>query len=216
MPDSAPWFHDRAGPEAKKHAPATLRNRDAILAELRALLPRESEGRATVLEIASGTGEHVVHFARALPWIDWQPSDPGQEACLSITAWIAEMLLDNVAPPLRLDVMHADWQVPRADAVLCSNMVHIAPWAATEALFAGAARLLPPGGALILYGPYLREDVPTAESNLAFDHSLRSRDSGWGLRAVADMDALAEANRFARERLIEMPANNIMLVHRRT
>lgn len=198
------------GEGAKRHAPATLRNRDAIVEVLGDWLP----SAGTVLEVASGSGEHVVHFAAAFPAIDWQPSDPDAEALVSIAAWSAEAGLANIAPPLELDAA-ADWPTTKADALLCINMVHISPWAATLGLLAGAARLLPPGAPLILYGPYVEAGTLTAEGNLAFDASLRARNPEWGLRDVDTVKAAAaEAGLSFAERRA-MPANNLMLMFRK-
>jgi len=207
----APW-EPGSGPAAagKRHAPATERNRDAILAGLRDELP--SSG--LVLEVASGSGQHVVHFAAALPALDWQPSDPDPAALVSIESWRQEAGLPNVRPPLRLDAS-ADWPVERADAIMCVNMVHISPWEATLGLMKGAGAVLPPGGLLYLYGPYLRENVETAPSNLAFDASLKARDPQWGLRRVEDVIAAAEGEGLVLRRLLEMPANNLSLIFRR-
>lgn len=191
------------------HAPATLRNRDPILAVLREALP----GSGLVLEVASGTGEHVRHFAEALPALSFQPSDPDAAARASIAAWCAG--LPNVLPPLALDAAATDWPIARAEALLCINMVHISPWAATLGLFAGAARLLPEGAPLYLYGPYRRADVPTAPSNEAFDDSLKARNPAWGLRRLEDVHAVADAAGFAFDRLVEMPANNLSVLFRR-
>ncbi|MEV5035061.1 DUF938 domain-containing protein [Sphingobium sp. LMC3-1-1.1] len=207
----APW-EPGSGPAAagKRHAPATERNRDVILAVLRDELP--SSG--LVLEVASGSGQHVVHFAATLPALDWQPSDPDPAALVSIESWRQEAGLPNVRPPLRLDAS-ADWPVERADAILCVNMVHISPWEATLGLMKGAGAVLPPGGLLYLYGPYLRENVETAPSNLAFDASLKARDPQWGLRRVEDVIAAAEGEGLVLRRLLEMPANNLSLIFRR-
>jgi Protein of unknown function (DUF938) len=197
--------------DPRRHAPATLRNREAILAVLR----EELSQTGTVLEIASGSGEHIVHFAAALPGLTWQPSDPDPSGLASITAYVTDSGLANITESLAIDASAANWPVADADAILCINMIHISPWAATEGLFAGAARLLPPGAPLIAYGPYFEADVPTAESNAAFDQSLRERDSAWGLRDLAVVDALAAAHGFARTRRVSMPANNLLLVWRR-
>ena len=200
--------------DKRRHAPATLRNRDAILAALERHLP----ARGAVLEVASGTGEHAVHFAAALPRLALQPSDPDPGALASINAWAAGARLPNLRPALALDAAAPDWEraVPGgADAVLCVNMVHISPWAATLGLLSGAGRLLPVGGPLYLYGPYRRAGVPTAPSNEAFDRSLRMRDAGWGLRTVETVAEAAEAAGLRFERLAEMPANNLSLVYRR-
>ena len=191
------------------HAPATLRNREPILAVLREILP----DRGTVLEVASGTGEHVRFFAEALPHLDWQPSDPDADARASIAAWCAD--LPNIRPPLALDAAAPDWPLALADALLCINMVHISPWAATLGLFAGAARILSEGAPLYLYGPYRRDDVPTAPSNEAFDQSLKDRNPAWGLRRLEDVRDVAQAAGFDCDRLIEMPANNLSLLFRR-
>lgn len=209
MADPTPWIVAEDKGAVRKHAPATLRNREGIAAELAALLPETG----SVLEIASGSGEHCAFFAAAFPALRWQPSDPDAAGRESIASWCAG--LGNVAAPLHIDAAAPDWPVDRADALLCINMVHISPWAATLGLLDGAARLLPPGGPLILYGPYRRAEVPTAPSNEAFDESLRSRDPAWGLRDVADVTAAAEQRGLKFDRLIEMPANNLILVYRR-
>ncbi len=209
MADPTPWIVAEDAGDVRKHAPATLRNRDAIAEVLMDVLPPTG----LVLEIASGSGEHVAHFAAKLPGHDWQPSDPDQSALASIAAWCAG--LGNVRAPMAIDAAAADWGVDGADAVLCINMVHISPWAASLGLMAGAARLLTSNSPLILYGPYRRQDVPTAPSNEAFDESLRARDPAWGLRTVEAMTEAAAAQGLVFDRLIEMPANNLMLVYRR-
>jgi SAM-dependent methyltransferase len=197
-------------PPDARHAPATTRNREPILAVLRDTLPPSG----LILEIASGTGEHVRFFAEALPALDWQPSDPDPDALASIAAWSEGV--PNIRPPLQLDASSPDWPIKRADAILCINMVHISPWAAAEGLFAGAARLLVPDAPLYLYGPYRRADVPTAPSNEAFDLSLKSRNPEWGLRRLEDVTALAERCGFRFDLLAEMPANNVSVVFRRS
>ncbi len=148
-----------------RHAPATARNREPILAVLRQILPAQG----TVLEIASGTGEHVVYFAGALPHLLWQPSDPNPEARRSIAAHAAAAKLPNLLPPLELDASRAVWPVTRADAIVSINMIHIAPWAAAEGLMAGAGLLLAPGAPLYLYGPFRERERDIAPSNAAFD-----------------------------------------------
>jgi len=193
----------------KRHAPAAVRNREPITAVLTEELP----AKGLALEVASGTGEHAVHFARTYPHLQWQPSDPDSDAQESIAAWREEAGLANLLAPILLDASASPWPIARADAVLCINMVHISPWEATLGLVAGAARILPRGAPLILYGPFLRADVPLAPSNAAFDESLRSRDPRWGLRSVeAVRDA---ALGFTLDRVVEMPANNLTLVFRR-
>ena len=196
----------------KQHAPATLRNREAIAEVLAHELPRA--GR--VLEIASGTGEHAVFLAECFPALDWQPSDPSSEALASIKAYRADYAGGNLAAPMLLDACAPDsWPVLAADAIVCINMVHISPWEATLGLFAGAARLLvASGGPLVLYGPYLEDGAETAPSNLDFDASLKARDSDWGLRRAEALDELAAAHGMARSARYALPANNIMLVYR--
>ncbi|MGF7148128.1 hypothetical protein FHS96_001737 [Sphingomonas zeicaulis] len=206
-----PWIAAEAGSEDRRHAPATLRNRDAILAVLRQVLPAQG----LVLEIASGSGEHAAWFAGQLRRLVWQPSDPDEAALRSIVSWSAEVGHINLRPPVRIDAAAADWPIEAADAILCINMVHISPWAATRGLFAGAARLLPEGAPLYIYGPFVQAGVPTAPSNLTFDESLKARDPGWGLRAVEDVSELAARHGFAKDRIVPMPANNLSLVYRR-
>jgi len=196
--------------DARQYAPATQRNRDVILDVLRPVLP----ARGLVLEVASGTGEHVVHLAGALPGLAFQPTDPNPEALASIEGWIAASGVTNVRRPLRLDATAEHWPVATADAVLCINMIHIAPWAAAVGLFAGAARILAPGAPLYLYGPYRRGGAHTAPSNEAFDQSLKTRDPAWGVRDLEAVIGLAAAD-FTGPDITEMPANNLSLVFRR-
>ena len=212
MASSPPWMPSDGGSDAKRHAPATLRNRDAIVAVLAEWLP----ATGTVLEVASGSGEHIVHFAATFPALDWQPSDPDPAGLVSIAAWCGEAGLAKIAPPLALDASAGEWPIEYADAILCINMVHISPWAATLGLLAGAAQLLPSGAPLILYGPYVEPDVPTADSNLAFDASLQMRDPAWGLRQIDDVMAAAAAAGLTFAERRAMPANNLMLLFRRT
>lgn len=196
----------------KKHAPATLRNRGAILAVLRNELP--SAGR--VLEIAAGSGEHAVFFASALPDLTWAPSDPSPDALASIAAYREEAGLANLDPPVALDASAQEWPVLQADAMVCINMIHISQWEATEGLFRGAASLSTATDApLILYGPYFEPGVAPAPSNLQFDESLRARDPSWGIRSLEDIDALGAQHGFVRAARYDMPANNLTLVYRR-
>ncbi len=197
--------------DERRSAPHVARNADPIAAVLRSVLP----GRGLVLEVASGTGEHAVHFAAAFPDLQWQPSDPDPTALRSIEAWRAEVGLINLLAPLPLDVRADSWPVARADAILSINMVHISPWSATAGLIRGAGRLLWPGAPLYLYGPYRQAGVETAPSNEAFDQSLRSRDPSWGLRDLEDVVAEAEANGFRLETVVPMPANNLSVVLRK-
>ncbi|MBQ1500558.1 MAG: DUF938 domain-containing protein [Sphingomonas sp.] len=191
----------------RRHAPAAARNRDPIAAVLAEELPASGH----VLEIASGSGEHCAFFAGRFPGLIWQPSDPDADALASIADWCAG--LANVRPPLEIDAASAAF--PAADAILCVNMVHISPWEATLGLLAGAGRALGPGAPLILYGPYFRDTVETAPSNLAFDIDLRSRNPAWGLRHLEEVDHEAMAREFEPARLVEMPANNITRVYRK-
>ncbi len=195
--------------DEKRFAPAAARNRDPILAVLRRVLP----ARGTVLEVASGTGEHCAHFAAALPGLDWQPTDPDAQSRASIDAWCAG--LGNVRPALALDAAAAEWPVAGAAAVLCINMIHIAPPEATGGLMRGAGRVLEAGAPLVLYGPFRRAGVPTAPSNEAFDHSLRARDPRWGLRQLEEVAAEAARVGFGAPEVTEMPANNLAVVFRK-
>jgi len=208
MTAPSPWIAAEAGDTTRRHAPATLRNRDAIADILATFLPAQG----VVLEIASGSGEHCAHFAARFPGLTWQPSDPDPAARASIAAWSAGIA--NIRPPLTIDAAGRDWAIDRVDAILCINMVHISPWEATTGLLTGARHRLPPGAPLFLYGPYRRAGHPTAPSNEAFDASLKARDPRWGLR---DLDSvIAAANGFEPERIIDMPANNLSIVLRRT
>ncbi len=208
----APWLaSDDAADDPRRHAPATSRNREAITEQLTHILPETG----SVLELASGSGEHIVHFARHFPQLHWQPSDTEDAALASITAHSLDAGLPNIAPPLLIDAAQPDWPIDHADALLCINMVHISPWAATEGLFRGAGKLMPSGAPLILYGPFLEAEVVTAESNMAFDASLKARNPAWGLRDRAAVDALAACHGLRPARRVAMPANNILLVYRR-
>ena len=195
--------------DARQHAPATARNRDPILAVLRRLAPASG----TVLEVASGSGEHAAHFAAALPGLAFQPSDPDPDRRASIAAWCEGIA--NVRPARALDAAGPDWPCGPFDLVLCCNMIHIAPWAAAEGLVAGAGRVLAPGGLLLLYGPFRRRGVPTAPGNEAFDADLRARNPLWGLRELEAVDTLARAAGFAAPEITEMPANNLCVAWRR-
>jgi Protein of unknown function (DUF938) len=198
-------------PPGALSSPAVARNRDFILAVLRRALP----GRGTVVEIASGSGEHAVHFAAALPQLTWQPTDPDPEARGSIAAYRAAAQLPNLLPPLALDATSPTWPLTEADAMVAINMIHIAPWAAAEGLMAGAERLLSAGGILFLYGPFREHGRHTAPSNAAFDESLRARNREWGVRDLDEVAALARRHGFALEERVAMPANNLSVVFRR-
>jgi SAM-dependent methyltransferase len=198
--------------DARLYAPATLRNRQPILDVLKPRLPSGD----LVLEVASGSGEHVAFLAQACPDVAFQPSDPDPAARASIDAWAAALGLSNVRPAIDLDAAAAAWPIAAADVLLCCNMIHIAPWDAAVGLMRGAARVLPPGGLLYLYGPYRRGGVHTAPSNAAFDASLRAQSPAWGVRDLEAVVALAAASGFAGPVIVEMPANNLSLVFNRT
>ena len=197
---------------SKLIAPATLKNRDPILTVLKRVLPQAG----LVLEVASGSGEHASYFAPRLPGLIWQPSAPNADSRQSIRAWREEAAADNLRDPLELDVLSHPWPQDRADAVVCINMVHIAPWSVTTALMAGAGRTLEKGGLLFLYGPYKIDGQHTAPSNQAFDESLRSRDGEWGVRDLADIIAEAAANGLTHKETVAMPSNNLSVIFRRT
>jgi len=200
-----------ASQDLRRSAPAALRNQDAILDVLRRVLPPSG----LVLELASGSGEHVVHFARHLPHLAWQPSDRSADARQSIAAWMTSEGLDNIHPPADIDAERFPWPVSRADAIVCINMIHISPWEATVGLMHGAGSILCPGGLLYLYGPYRRADRPLEPSNAAFDHDLKARDPRWGLRNLEDVIKCASVHDLAFETMIEMPANNLSVVFRK-
>lgn len=193
-------------------APAVARNRDAILEVLRRVVPEDG----LVLELASGSGEHAIYFARNLSHLTWQPSDPSEQALASIAAHRREAGLPNLLPPIALDATWPTWPIDHADAVVAINMIHIAPWQATEGLMAEAARILPHGGPLYLYGPYKENDLQTAESNSAFDEDLRRRNPTWGVRNVEDVSRAASRNGLRLVERIAMPANNLSLVFQRS
>jgi hypothetical protein len=197
--------------DRRVRAPAADRNKDPILQVLRRCLPPQG----LVVEIASGTGQHVVHFAAALPSLTWQPTEVDVDRHDSINAWIESENLTNVRPPLVLDVGQHPWPVDRADAVTCINMIHISPWQATLDLMKGSARVLGDRGILFLYGPYRRYGAHTAPSNAAFDADLRVRNPEWGVR---DMEAVAEVGRdegLEFSEAVPMPANNFSVVLRK-
>ena len=211
MTGPAPFEIDRGSGDPRRSAPHVARNAAPIAEVLRGILPE----RGFALEAASGTGEHVLHFAREFPKLLWQPSDPDPAAVRSIEAWRIEAGLFNLLPAIALDARAAEWPVARADAMLCINMIHISPWAATAGLMRGAGRLLEAGAPLFLYGAYRRAGIETAPSNEAFDESLRARDAAWGLRDLDEVVAEAEKNGFGLETVIEMPANNLSVIFRK-
>ena len=197
--------------DARLSAPAAARNRQPILDALKPHLPP----RGLVLEVAGGTGEHVVHFAQACPAVIFQPSDPDPQHRASTDAWSAALDLANVRPAIALDVTAEVWPVEAADALVGINLIHIAPWTAAEGLMRGAGRVLPPGGLLYLYGPYRRGGQHTAPSNAAFDAGLRAQNPAWGVRDLEAVAALAAAQGLGEPLILEMPANNLSLVFRK-
>lgn len=202
----------QGGDDGRRFAPAAARNRGPILEVLERVLPRP--GR--VLEVASGSGEHAVCFAEAMPDVRWAPSDPVPENRASIAAWIAHTGLPNVEAPLDLDVLDAGaWPAGPFDGAFCANMIHIAPWEVCAALLAGVGRALRPGGVLAMYGPYMRGGRHTASSNAAFDESLRSRDPAWGVRDLDEVARAAAGEGLVLGEVVEMPANNLTVVYRR-
>lgn len=191
-------------------APAAARNREPILAVLKRVLPAQG----VLLEVASGTGEHAAFMAPQLPALVWQPSDADPDALATIDAYARQSGCSRILPAVLLDVRDSAW--PVADAVLCCNMIHIAPWEAAEALFHGAARILKPDAPLILYGPYKRHGAHTAPSNASFDADLRRRNPAWGVRCLdTDIAPLAGETGFALDETIQMPANNMTVIFRR-
>jgi uncharacterized protein DUF938 len=204
-------FYEAPQQGARRSAPAALRNREPIADVLAEWLPASG----TVLEIASGTGEHAAHFAERFPALDWQPSDIHDDALASIRGWREASGLPNLREPLVLDASSSGWPIAKADAVLSINMVHISPWASALGLLDGAARLLPQGAPLILYGPWLKHGVPTAPSNLDFDADLKRRNPDWGLRSVELFAGAAGERDLGLEETRAMPANNVMLLLRR-
>jgi hypothetical protein len=197
--------------DQRRSAPHVARNSGAIIDVLKGVLP----STGLVLELASGSGEHALAFARAFPCLNWQPSDADPAALQSIDAWRQAEALPNLHKAVELDAAAADWPISGASAILCINMVHISPWPATQGLLAGAARLLGQDAPLYLYGAYRRQGLPTAASNEAFDASLRARDPRWGLRRLEDVAAEAMHHGLRLDGVIEMPANNLSVVFRR-
>jgi cyclopropane fatty-acyl-phospholipid synthase-like methyltransferase len=197
--------------DARRFAPAVARNKAAITEVLARHLPASG----LVLEIASGTGEHALHFAEHFPALTFQPTDADAAALASIAAWRDEARLTNLLPPLMLDVMADVWPMQKADVLVCINMIHIAPWEATAALMQGAARSLPPNGMLFLYGPFKQGGAHTAPSNAEFDASLRAQDVRWGVRDLGAVAEIARAAGFAAPMVEAMPANNLSVIFRR-
>jgi cyclopropane fatty-acyl-phospholipid synthase-like methyltransferase len=210
-PDSARGRYGETLAEGLLESPAAERNKEPILDAIRSRLP----DTGVVLEIASGTGQHVVHFARALPVLIWQPTDADDDLRAAATERIRAAGLSNVRAPLRLDVLAPDWPPTEADAIVCINMIHIAPWSATKRLMDGASRLMRPGSPLFLYGPYKRGGRHTAPSNEAFDESLRARNPDWGVRDLDEVERCAEKHGFSLVDVVAMPANNLTVIFER-
>jgi SAM-dependent methyltransferase len=204
--------HGKKQADGKWFLSPAERNKDPILDVLSRVLPT----RGVVLEIASGTGQHVVHFARALPGLTWQPSDPDPELRESIALRVRGEQLANVNPPIELDVTGFPWPLQTTDAVVCINMIHVAPWSATPALLKGAGALLPTGHVLFLYGPYRRFGGHTSRSNERFDSDLRAQNPEWGLRDLEAVSEAAAASGFMLGEIVEMPANNFSLIFKRS
>ena len=205
-------FYEAPASGARRSAPAALRNREYIADVLAEWLP----GAGLVLEIASGTGEHAVYFAERFPKLEWQPTDVHPDALESVAAWQRSAALPNLKSPLVLDASSSNWPVDQADAMLSINMVHISPWRSALGLLDGAARILDAGSPLIMYGPWLKDDILAAQSNLDFDADLKRRDPAWGLRRVEEFAEAAAGRGLNLEATWAMPANNLMLLLRRT
>jgi SAM-dependent methyltransferase len=214
-PPNSTALEDRQTEGAKLYSPSAARNRDPIRDVFLQTMPRS--GR--ILEIGGGTGEHAVHLAAALPEVDWRTGDPDESARASIAAWIADAGLPNLRGPHAIDVTALAWSVEDDapfDGLVSINMIHIAPFEAARGLFAGAKRLLRPGGRLFLYGPFSRAGAHTAPSNAAFDESLKARDARWGVRDLEhDIAPLAQENALEQIHLVEMPANNFAAIFRK-
>lgn len=194
-----------------QHSPACERNRDPILNVLQQVLADST----AVLEVSSGTGMHAVHMAAGLPHLTWQPSDISEHALLSIQAWSELQPATNLLPPVQLDVRDSEWPAEGIDAIFNANMIHISPWETSQGLMAGAGRLLPTGGRLVMYGPYRVDGEHTSVSNARFDASLRARDPSWGVRDLSEVKALALSHGLRFQSQVQMPANNLMVVYQR-
>jgi len=204
--------HGEKAANGKWSTPSAERNKGPILDVLARVLPRHG----LILEIASGTGQHVVHFAKTLSDLTWQPSDPDAELRESVALWVREEQLANINSPIDLDVTKLPWPLQTADAIVAINLIHVAPWPATTlALFEGARALLSTEHVLFLYGPYRRFGRHTSESNAQFDHELRAHDPEWGLRDMEAVSDVAAGAGFVLAETVEMPTNNFSLVFRR-
>jgi len=193
--------------DPRQYAPSAHRNRDLIRDQLASRWPASG----TVLEIASGSGEHVVHFAPTAPHLTFQPTDPSADARASIDAWVMAEALCKIRPALDLDVTADEWPVSEAAMIICCNMIHIAPWDATLGLLRGAGRVLTPGGKLWLYGPFLRDGVETSEGNVKFDGWLKEKDPRFGIRRLEEVAEIAAGEGLGEAEVVEMPANNCLV-----
>ncbi len=191
--------------------PAAERNKQPILDVLRRVLPASG----VVLELAAATGQHVEHFARALPSLIWQPSDFDAEHLVTLQERVRRAKLANLLPPLRIDVTEADWPITQVTAIYNANMIHISPWSVTLGLFSGAGRLLSSGAVLVTYGPYSVDGQHVSDSNRTFDESLKSRNASWGVRDIGEVSAVASEYGFSLEQRVQMPANNFTLIWRK-
>jgi hypothetical protein len=191
--------------------PAAERNKQPILDVLQRVLPASG----VVLELAAATGQHVEHFARALPNLIWQPSDFDTEHLATLRERVRRAKLANLLPPLRIDVTEADWPITQVTAIYNANMIHISPWSVTLGLFSGAGRLLSPGAVLVTYGPYSVDGQHISDSNRTFDESLKSRNASWGVRDIGEVSAVAGEYGFSLEQRVQMPANNFTLIWRK-
>eukprot|EP00884_Botryococcus_braunii_P015689 jgi/Botrbrau1/2803/Bobra.0125s0014.1 len=200
----------RALTMARLSSPSVARNTKPIIQVLKDFLPE----KGMVLEIASGTGEHICAFAQTFPKLNFQPSDVDGSSLESIEAWTQDLKLNNVLPPLQIDTTKEDWPVSHADAVICINMIHISPFESCEGLMRGAKRILAPGGYLYLYGAYKLDGQHTAPSNQAFDEHLRSMNPAWGVRDLKDVQKVAESHGLSFISSIEMPQNNFSVIFR--
>jgi Protein of unknown function (DUF938) len=198
----------RGSSDERLYAPATERNREAILSVLKSILPMQGK----VLEIASGTGEHITFWAPYFPELTWQPSDPDPMHLASIEGWIAQFTAANILPPIQIDVTKDAWSINSVEVILCVNMIHIAPWEACLGLLRGAQSLLSKGGLLYLYGPFKQQGKHTAPSNEAFDLSLRAQDPSWGVRELEAVIDSAQKHDLHLQQVIPMPANNFSVV----
>ena len=201
--------------DCRTYAPATERNREAILNVLKQALPAAPDDPRPVLEIGSGSGEHVVYFAQHFPALIWQPTEASTEALPSIQGWIEHTGSTNVAAPMVLDVNQSPWPIAQATAIIAINVIHYSPWESTQALLQGAADILPANGVLYLYGPYKRNGAHTAPSNEAFEGWLKARNPAFGVRDLDTLVSLAQAHGLILDRVVEMPANNLSVVLRR-